>query len=101
MSASFQSSSVVAQMFSSTSRLSSLIEGEVSYPGYAPAPSGGGPVEEAKKTVSPPFGWVTADEAYGDNGPLRAFLEEREIALVLALRLQAYTQRPMQVQSYD
>ena len=24
-----------------------------------------------------PFGWVTADEAYGDNGPLRAFLEER------------------------
>src|SRR5215472_3679340 len=23
-----------------------------------------------------PFAWVTADEAYGDNGPLRAFLEE-------------------------
>jgi hypothetical protein len=21
-----------------------------------------------------PFGWVTADEAYGNNGPLRAFL---------------------------
>ena len=28
-----------------------------------------------------PFGWVTADEAYGDNGPLRAFLEEAGHAL--------------------
>ena len=27
-----------------------------------------------------PFGWVTADEAYGDNGPLRAFLEEQGLA---------------------
>ena len=32
-----------------------------------------------------PFGWVTADEAYGDNGPLRACLEERGIAYVLAV----------------
>jgi SRSO17 transposase len=32
-----------------------------------------------------PFGWVTADEAYGDNGPLRASLEERGIAYVLAV----------------
>lgn len=32
-----------------------------------------------------PFGWVTADEAYGDNGPLRAFLEERQISYVLAV----------------
>ena len=32
-----------------------------------------------------PFRWVTADEAYGDNGPLRAFLEERGIAYVLAV----------------
>jgi SRSO17 transposase len=32
-----------------------------------------------------PFGWVTADEAYGDNGPLRAFLEEQGLAYVLAV----------------
>lgn len=32
-----------------------------------------------------PFGWVTADEAYGDNGPLRRFLEERHIGYVLAV----------------
>jgi len=32
-----------------------------------------------------PFGWVTADEAYGDNGPLRACLEERQLAYVLAV----------------
>jgi SRSO17 transposase len=32
-----------------------------------------------------PFGWVTADEAYGDNGPLRAFLEEWQLSYVLAV----------------
>lgn len=32
-----------------------------------------------------PFGWVTADEAYGDNGPLRRFLEARHIGYVLAV----------------
>jgi SRSO17 transposase len=32
-----------------------------------------------------PFGWVTADEAYGDNGPLRAYLEEHQVAYVLAV----------------
>jgi SRSO17 transposase len=32
-----------------------------------------------------PFGWVTADEAYGDNGPLRAFLEQERIGYVLAV----------------
>ena len=31
-----------------------------------------------------PFAWVTADEVYGDNGPLRADLEARQIAPVLA-----------------
>ena len=36
-------------------------------------------------TAGIPFGWVTADEAYGDNGPLRAYLEERGIAYVLAV----------------
>ena len=32
-----------------------------------------------------PFAWVTADEAYGDNGPLRAFLEEQQVSYVLAV----------------
>jgi SRSO17 transposase len=32
-----------------------------------------------------PFGWVTADEAYGDNGPLRSYLEGRGISYVLAV----------------
>jgi SRSO17 transposase len=31
------------------------------------------------------FGWVTADEAYGDNGPLRAFLEKEQVGYVLAV----------------
>ena len=32
-----------------------------------------------------PFGWVAADEAYGDNGPLRTWLEQQHIAYVLAV----------------
>jgi SRSO17 transposase len=32
-----------------------------------------------------PFRWVTADEAYGDNGPLRAWLEEQQVSYVLAV----------------
>lgn len=28
---------------------------------------------------------MTADEAYGDNGPLRAFLEQRQVPYVLAI----------------
>ncbi len=32
-----------------------------------------------------PFRWVTADEAYGDNGPLRAFLEEQQVSYVMAV----------------
>jgi len=32
-----------------------------------------------------PFGWVAADEAYGDNGPLRAWLEDCRIGHVLAV----------------
>ena len=31
------------------------------------------------------FGWVAGDEVYGDNGPLRGWLEERDIAHVLAV----------------
>ena len=32
-----------------------------------------------------PFSWITADEADGDNGPLRAFLEGQQLAYVLAV----------------
>lgn len=32
-----------------------------------------------------PFCWITADEAYGDNGPLRRFLENKQISYVLAV----------------
>ncbi|WP_345097916.1 IS701 family transposase [Planomonospora venezuelensis] len=32
-----------------------------------------------------PFAWVTADEAYGDNGPLRRFLEAQRLGYVLAV----------------
>lgn len=32
-----------------------------------------------------PFSWVIADEAYGNNGPLRRFLEDRQVGYVLAL----------------
>lgn len=32
-----------------------------------------------------PFSWVTADEAYGDNGPLRRFMENQQLSYVLAV----------------
>jgi SRSO17 transposase len=32
-----------------------------------------------------PFAWAAADEAYGDNGPLREWLEGQQIAYVLAV----------------
>jgi SRSO17 transposase len=32
-----------------------------------------------------PFSWFTADEAYGDNGKLRAWLEKNEVAYVVAV----------------
>ena len=32
-----------------------------------------------------PFAWVTGDEVYGDNGPLRAWLEEQQHGYVLAV----------------
>jgi SRSO17 transposase len=40
---------------------------------------------ERAVTAGIPFGWVAADEAYGDNGPLRSYLEGRGIAYVLAV----------------
>jgi SRSO17 transposase len=36
-------------------------------------------------TAGVPFGWVTADEAYGDNGPLRRYLETKQVGYVMAV----------------
>ena len=36
-------------------------------------------------TAGVPFAWAAADEAYGDNGPLREWLEGQQIAYVLAV----------------
>ena len=32
-----------------------------------------------------PFGWFAADEAYGDNGTLRAWLEDTQVRHVMAV----------------
>ena len=32
-----------------------------------------------------PFGWVAADEVYGQNTPLRDWLEEHQVSYVLAV----------------
>ena len=36
--------------------------------------------------VGVPAGWVTADEVYGGDGRLRAWLEEQDLAYVLAVK---------------
>jgi SRSO17 transposase len=41
-------------------------------------------IERAVKSGLP-FGWFTADEAYGDNGGLRDWLEEKKVAYVVAV----------------
>ena len=48
-----------------------------------------------------PFAWFTADEAYGDNGPLRAFLEEQRIAYVLAVACDHLVPRPRAARRAD
>jgi SRSO17 transposase len=40
---------------------------------------------ERAVTADVPFAWVAGDEVYGDNGPLRGWLEEQETAYVLAV----------------
>jgi DDE superfamily endonuclease len=48
-----------------------------------------------------PFGWVTADEAYGDNGPLRSYLEGRGISYVLAVARAHLLATPAGGRRYD
>ena len=40
---------------------------------------------ERAVTAGVPFAWFAADEAYGDNGPLRAWLEDTQLRYVLAV----------------
>jgi SRSO17 transposase len=40
---------------------------------------------ERAVTAGVPFAWAAADEAYGDNGPLRAWLEDSQLRYVLAV----------------
>ena len=40
---------------------------------------------ERAVTAGVPFGWAAADEVYGDNGPLRAWLEDSRLRYVLAV----------------
>ena len=43
-----------------------------------------------------PFAWFTADEVYGQAKYLRRWLEERDVAYVMAIRLQRHLPRPRQ-----
>jgi SRSO17 transposase len=40
---------------------------------------------ERAATAGVPFAWTAADEAYGDNGPLRGWLEDTQLRYVLAV----------------
>jgi SRSO17 transposase len=53
--------------------------------GFATKPELARAMIERALAAGLPFGWFTADEAYGDNGPLREWLEKTGIAYVVAV----------------
>ncbi|MEV0597554.1 IS701 family transposase [Nonomuraea cavernae] len=53
--------------------------------GFATKPQQLQAMIERAITAGVPFGWVSADEAYGDNGPLRRYLESKQVGYVLAV----------------
>jgi SRSO17 transposase len=53
--------------------------------GFATTPQLARRMIERTAAAGVPFGWAAADEAYGDNGPLRAWLEDTQIRYVLAV----------------
>jgi SRSO17 transposase len=53
--------------------------------GFATKPQLAKAMIERALSAGLPFAWFTADEAYGDNGPLREWLEETGIRYVLAV----------------
>ena len=53
--------------------------------GFATKPQLARRMIERAVTAGVPFAWFAADEAYGDNGPLRAWLEDSQVRYVLAV----------------
>ncbi len=53
--------------------------------GFATKPQLARRMIERAITAGMPFGWFTADEAYGDNGKLRTWLEDSQVRYVLAV----------------
>lgn len=53
--------------------------------GFATKPQLARRMIERAVTASVPFAWVAGDEVYGNNGPLRTWLEDQHIAYVLAV----------------
>jgi SRSO17 transposase len=52
---------------------------------FATKPQLGRRMIERAVTAKVPFAWVAGDEVYGDNGPLRTWLEAQQIRYVLAV----------------
>jgi SRSO17 transposase len=53
--------------------------------GFATKPQLARRMIERTVTAGVPFGWAAGDEVYGDNGPLRIWLEDSQIRYVLAV----------------
>jgi SRSO17 transposase len=53
--------------------------------GFATKPELAGTMIGRAIAAGVPFGWVAADEAYGQNAPLRDWLEEHHVSHVLAV----------------